>query len=108
MTGKSFIDPTDKTLRCMHCGKEFLFTVNEQKYYQDHGFVTPKRCKVCRKRKNVASIEDDKNKFSGLGKMNPKLSKGNFRGGVDVTDISGKKWHPQARKSSGIWYNSYK
>ncbi len=39
----------DKTLVCQDCGKEFVFSVGEQEFYKEHGFVNePKRCKECR------------------------------------------------------------
>ena len=38
----------DKIIKCQDCGKEFVFTVNEQKFYEEKGFTPPKRCKVCR------------------------------------------------------------
>ncbi len=43
----------DKTLVCQDCGEEFIFTVGEQQFYAEKGFVEPKRCKSCRQlRKN--------------------------------------------------------
>ena len=49
----------DKTIKCMDCGEEFLFTANEQKFYQEKGFTNePKRCKVCRDKRKA-----EKNNF---------------------------------------------
>ena len=44
----------DKTIVCVDCGKEFIFTVNEQEFYKEKGFDNePKRCPDCRRaRKN--------------------------------------------------------
>lgn len=45
----------DKTLTCQDCGKEFIFTEEEQNYYAEREFQDPKRCKPCRmarKRRN--------------------------------------------------------
>jgi CxxC-x17-CxxC domain-containing protein len=40
---------TDKTLHCLDCGKEFLFTGGEQEFYAKKGFTNePLRCKDCR------------------------------------------------------------
>lgn len=40
-------------IKCQDCGNEFIFTENEQKWFEEHGFIQPKRCKYCRKqRKN--------------------------------------------------------
>lgn len=39
----------DKTLTCMDCGQEFVFTAGEQEFYEEKGFTNePKRCKKCR------------------------------------------------------------
>ena len=45
----------DETLVCKECGKEFVFTVGEQKFYQEKGFTNkPKSCKACRDAKKNA------------------------------------------------------
>ncbi len=39
----------DKTLKCMDCGNDFVFTAGEQIFYADKGFKNePKRCKNCK------------------------------------------------------------
>ena len=39
----------DKTLTCRHCAREFLFTVDEQKFYKEKDYVNePRRCQTCR------------------------------------------------------------
>lgn len=39
------MDFQDKTLTCVDCGKEFIWTASEQKFYADKGFDNaPKRC----------------------------------------------------------------
>lgn len=39
----------DKIIVCKDCGKEFTFTVGEQKFYLEKGFTNePVRCKECR------------------------------------------------------------
>lgn len=38
----------DMTLNCKDCGKEFVFTEGEQKFYEEKGFSNPTRCKECR------------------------------------------------------------
>lgn len=40
----------DKTLTCVECGKEFIFTEGEQKFYEEKGFQEPHRCKECRQK----------------------------------------------------------
>lgn len=40
----------DKTLKCRDCGREFVWTVGEQEFYQQKGFTNePTRCPECRK-----------------------------------------------------------
>lgn len=42
-------DYKDLILKCIECGIEFIFTVEEQEYYEKKGFTSPpKRCKECR------------------------------------------------------------
>lgn len=44
----------DKKLICKDCGKEFIFSVGEQTFYQEKGFTNePVRCQECRKAKKV-------------------------------------------------------
>lgn len=40
---------TDETLQCRDCGREFLFTVGEQKFFEERGLMNkPSRCPECR------------------------------------------------------------
>ncbi len=55
----------DKTISCQDCGKEFIFTEEEQNYYNEKGFQSPKRCKACRTARN---------------RQNPRSSSGGGRG----------------------------
>lgn len=50
----------NRSLYCRDCGKEFLFTACEQRFYENKGFHQPKRCKVCREKKQSSSIHFDK------------------------------------------------
>jgi hypothetical protein len=44
----------DKTLTCVDCGKEFIFTEKEQEFYKKMNFTNePKRCKECRDKKKA-------------------------------------------------------
>lgn len=52
---------SDITITCKDCGKEFIFTVGEQKFYEEKGLINnPVRCKECRDKKR-AKHEQDKN-----------------------------------------------
>ena len=40
----------DITLKCVDCGKDFVWTVGEQQYYKAHDLQNqPKRCAECRR-----------------------------------------------------------
>ncbi len=38
----------DKILTCKKCGKEFLWSASEQKFFKEKGFFRPSMCKECR------------------------------------------------------------
>lgn len=39
----------DKTLICVECNNEFVFTASEQEFYAEKGFTNePRRCLACR------------------------------------------------------------
>lgn len=43
------MEKKDKTIVCKDCGKDFVFTVGEQEFYEEKGFTNePVRCKECR------------------------------------------------------------
>lgn len=48
----------DKTLTCIACGEEFVFSAGEQEFYAERGYQNePKRCKKCRlARKNATKM----------------------------------------------------
>ena len=41
----------DLQLTCSDCGQEFTFTSEDQAFFQERGYSTPKRCKPCRQAK---------------------------------------------------------
>lgn len=44
----------DKTIKCVDCGTEFVFTARDQEFYAEKGFTNePKRCKSCRDKKKA-------------------------------------------------------
>lgn len=46
----------DKVLRCVDCGKEFVFTAGEQLFFHDKQFHNdPKRCKACKLKRGGGS-----------------------------------------------------
>lgn len=38
----------NQTITCKDCGREFVWTAEEQEFYQQKGFNAPQRCKDCR------------------------------------------------------------
>ncbi|MRH41183.1 superfamily II DNA helicase [Aquibacillus halophilus] len=41
-------EPQDLLIKCWECGDRFVFTVGEQKFFKQKGFVLPRRCQNCR------------------------------------------------------------
>jgi len=42
----------DRTLKCIDCGSDFVFTAGEQLFFHDKQFRNePKRCKACKTRR---------------------------------------------------------
>jgi CxxC-x17-CxxC domain-containing protein len=57
----------DKTLHCVDCGQDFVFTAGEQEFYQQKGLVNePRRCATCR-----ASRRNQSRGTSGQREMHP-------------------------------------
>jgi DNA-directed RNA polymerase subunit RPC12/RpoP len=47
-------DFQDRTLTCLDCGKEFVFSAGEALYYWQRNLISPpKRCPECRRRRKV-------------------------------------------------------
>ena len=59
--------PTSRTLRCRDCGKHFVFTIGEQRFFNDHGYQPPKRCRTCREIKRKM---DERRFWDGLVRSN--------------------------------------
>jgi CxxC-x17-CxxC domain-containing protein len=44
----------DKSITCVDCGEEFLFTAGEQAFYRERGLTNePTRCKACREKRKA-------------------------------------------------------
>jgi CxxC-x17-CxxC domain-containing protein len=47
--GNTPMEFQDKTLKCVDCGEDFIFTAGEQLFFHDKQFKNePKRCKACK------------------------------------------------------------
>jgi CxxC-x17-CxxC domain-containing protein len=43
-----------KTLTCVDCGKNFIFTIEEQEFFASKGYTNePKRCPACRQKRRA-------------------------------------------------------
>jgi len=52
----------DEVVVCKDCGKEFIFTINDQKFYEEMGFNNkPVRCKDCRNKRKNSGNNDRRN-----------------------------------------------
>ena len=56
-------DFRDQTLTCRDCERPFQFSAGEQRWFQEKGFQSPRRCKDCRAAKRAA--EDQSRKQGG-------------------------------------------
>ncbi|OGN87622.1 MAG: zinc-binding protein [Chloroflexi bacterium GWC2_73_18] len=45
---------TDKTMSCVDCGLDFMFSASEQEFYAERGFSEPRRCRSCRASRKTA------------------------------------------------------
>lgn len=57
----------DKSLKCIDCGQDFVFTAGEQLFFHDKQFKNePKRCKSC-KAKRQSAVPVNRSTSSGDG-----------------------------------------
>ena len=56
-----------KLLVCVDCGNEFEFTTRDQEFYKLHGYVDPKRCYPCRKKKKARFSEREQSEKVYVG-----------------------------------------
>lgn len=48
-------DIRDEQIDCVGCGQRFVWTVGEQQFFKEKGFVErPKRCRSCREQRRQA------------------------------------------------------
>lgn len=52
-----------QVIKCQDCGEEFIFSENDQKFYQEKGFQPPKRCKNCRNIRKDKRFERKEDQF---------------------------------------------
>ena len=45
----------DQQLQCVECGETFVFSAEDQEFYHQKRYSTPKRCPVCRANRKAAA-----------------------------------------------------
>ena len=60
----------DVKIKCQDCGTEFIFNIAEQKWYEEHQFTPPKRCRYCRNRRKNEQIQRERRNNYGYKKEN--------------------------------------
>lgn len=68
----------DRDLICGDCGRSFNFSAGEQEFFADKGYKNdPKRCRVCRKKRQTSREERQLERQSGeVGSVSPRLPRG--------------------------------
>ena len=51
---------SNQVIKCQDCGKDFNFTERDQAFYQEKGFLPPKRCHFCRKARKERHLNKEK------------------------------------------------
>ena len=59
----------DVKIVCVKCGMEFVFTVGEQRYFEQNNLCFPKRCKACRKIKKERKKQIENEKWQAQEKI---------------------------------------
>jgi hypothetical protein len=60
------IEWTDENLTCIDCGRPFVFTAGEGKFFAGKGLRTPRRCKECRAlRKSTIDPPENRRPLNG-------------------------------------------
>jgi CxxC-x17-CxxC domain-containing protein len=70
----------DKTLSCVDCNQEFVFTASEQQFYADRQFTEPRRCPSCRAAKKAQRGDSGGGSYSGGGRSSGGYSSGGSGG----------------------------
>lgn len=64
---------TDKTLKCVECGQDFVYSASEQELHQSLGYQNePKRCGPCREAKRARKGDSPRGPRGGGGHSGPR------------------------------------
>jgi CxxC-x17-CxxC domain-containing protein len=96
----------DKTLKCMECNQDFIYTAAEQELHQSLGYQNePKRCNPCREakrqRKGPAPAGGAAPAGGGGGGPRPPRGNGGGGGGGDRGPRGGGGGPPRGRDNRG-------
>ncbi len=84
----------DKTLTCVDCGADFVFSAGEQDFFASRGFSDPTRCPSCRKIRKAQKATYNASLPSGSG-----YHEGRRSGGYD--NRSSRRGDRGPRRSGG-------
>ncbi|MBO4416458.1 MAG: zinc-ribbon domain containing protein [Lachnospiraceae bacterium] len=65
---KEYKNTVYKMIRCIDCGRDFSFTVNDHEYYTKKGLSEPRRCPECRKNRNSGNNTNNSGSNNGSKK----------------------------------------
>ncbi|HSA07211.1 MAG TPA: zinc-ribbon domain containing protein [Candidatus Gastranaerophilales bacterium] len=57
----------DQQVQCAECSQTFVFSAEDQDFYRQKGYSTPKRCPVCRANRKANGSRNDGRSRSGGG-----------------------------------------
>ncbi len=62
---------SDQIIKCVECGRTFIWSYGEQRYYKERGLSPPKRCKACRARRRHEPDSDMGRVLASSGQAPP-------------------------------------
>ena len=82
----------DMTVNCKDCKEDFIFSAEEQAFFEEKGFTSPRiRCKDCTAAKKAGGGKGDGKGKGGKGKSDKGKGKGKGKGGKGGKGDSGGK-----------------
>ena len=55
-------DKKDQVIKCQVCGQDFVWTKDEQTFFEEKGLKAPYRCMVCRALRKTAASDNFRGK----------------------------------------------
>ena len=68
----------NKIITCVQCDKDFVFSADERRRFEERGFDEPTRCPECRKKKNKGPRSEEGWKDKGRKKHSKRKNRGDF------------------------------